>query len=94
LQGCRHKVEYQPSEEAAINRLLSSQHVVSLNEQVEGRRLVTRVEGAEGQTYFLYLGDWGPDFDTRIGQYKVKPDGSLWLMDPGDFEQSEWQRID
>jgi len=42
---------------------------------------------------YLYLGDDGPDFTTRIGFYRVTPDGTVWINSDPTGLDDRWTPI-
>jgi hypothetical protein len=83
--------KYRHSEQAAMHALMNTAFVRALC--TPGRRLTCRIDYVEGETIYVYLGDWGPYFDCRIGCFKVLPDGSVWRNTDPTYLEDSWIEI-
>jgi hypothetical protein len=89
LTGCQSP--YKQSETAAMDALLRTEYVRDLS--VPGRRLVCRIDYTYKEEIYVYLGDWGQDFDFRIGFFKVSSDGSVWRNFDETGLDDRWKKI-
>jgi hypothetical protein len=84
---------FQLTETSAMDRLLSTDHVAHLQQNIPTRHLTCMVDRTEPDAIALYLGDDEGDHTTRIGFYPITSDGRVWVnADPTGLED-RWTEV-
>ena len=76
--GCARDA-FRLTEDSAIERLMATKRVASLERAIPNRRMVCMVDDTRPDAVYLYLGYDEGDHTTRVGFYRVTSDGRVWV---------------
>lgn len=90
--GCAHP-SFRLTEDSALDRVMATRQVQSLREEIPSRRLMARVDDVRPEAIYVYVGDDEGDHTTRVGFYRVTPDGRVWRNRDETGLEERWEVV-